>query len=158
MVKIAVRALIRVYTRTPMLPKEDEWEWLDGGSSSLEAPEFLRVEECPGAHLVLKEIFKRGNDRSLRFGFLIEPDVTGDVGAVSKLQEFLASKRLRPILFDKNMKVKPAVDTSIYCRSEKEVSFNFYNLRGGLYQGVEERPAGSREYYLQLECYVGLTR
>ena len=155
--KIAVRALIQVYTRTPELPKEDEWEALDGSASSPEA-EFLRVKECPGAHLVLKRIVKGGNNRSLGFVFLIEPDVTGDVEAVSKLQKFLASKRLHPVLFDKNLEVKPSLDTYIGFLGTGEVSFTFSKLRGGLYQGVEERPAGSREYYLQLECYVGLTR
>ena len=161
LVKIAVRALIQVYTHTPEPPEKYKWEWLDGWSSSLEAAEFLRVEECPGAHLVLKRIGKGGNNRSLGFVFLIEPDVTGDVEAVSKLQEFLASKRLRPVLFDKNLEVKPSEGARISCQGEKEVVFFFYDSRSwqdGLYQGVEERPAGSRKYYLQLECYVGLTR
>lgn len=168
--RIAVRALIYVdyNDRTP--PEEDEWEWLNGWSSSLEldgrpfsleAAEFLRVKECPGAHLVLKKITKNGKLKALGFNFVIEPDVAGDVGAVSKLQEFLASKRLRPVLFDKNLKVKLPRNASIHCQDKNKVFFNFRGStgwQGDLYQGIEERPAGSREYYLQLECYVGLTR
>ena len=142
-------------------PPRNEWKLLDGESWGplLEAPKFLRVKEYPKVHLVLKKILKRGRLNKVIFIFSIEPDVPGD-DDVLKLQQFLLTETLRPVLFDKNLKVQLSSNTRV-SRYKDDIAFIFIDPTArldALYQKAIDYPEGSKSYYLLLDCYVGLTR
>ncbi len=156
-----IRVTSDLKVRLGASPKpSSDWERLDADSTVISA-DVLRVEDCPGAHLTLKRIFKHAQMRGLSFTFLIEPDAPGDDGAVSRLRGCLLSKRLRPVILAGDMELRQPQDARVRAWSENEVSFDYSSGRSweeGLYLAVEERPVGSKAYYLSLECHVGLVR